>query len=197
MNVRKSTTWPSALNTSPPSSTHWQWSQPEEKLHLPESVKPPSVCTALPVGAYDELSRVLGVLAPDRLLRLVGEQRDLPRVHADHAGDPAGRAAGAGDVAHRGVEVDRVGLEAVEPLGLQQPEEAGLLELLDRRLGDHAQPLGLVGALAEGGQQVADAVENRLAHGLLLVDVVLSPPSILEHVLVSRPRPRGLPSRHG
>ena len=32
---RKSTTWPSSLNTSPPSSTHWQWSQPEEKLHLP------------------------------------------------------------------------------------------------------------------------------------------------------------------
>ena len=59
MNVRKSTTWPSALNTSPPSSTHVQWSQPEEKLHLPESVKPPSVCTALPVGAYDELSRVV------------------------------------------------------------------------------------------------------------------------------------------
>src|SRR3954447_15104499 len=63
MNVRKSTTWPSALNTSPPSSTHVQWSQPEEKLHLPDSVKPPSVCTALPVGAYDELSLV-AVSAP-------------------------------------------------------------------------------------------------------------------------------------
>ena len=59
MNVRKSTTWSSALNTSPPSSTHWQWSQPEEKDHLPESWKPPSAWTALPVGAYDELSRVL------------------------------------------------------------------------------------------------------------------------------------------
>src|SRR5690349_24974269 len=59
MNVRKSTTWPSALNTRPPSSTHAQWSQPLEKLHLHESVKPPSVWTALPVGAYDELSRVL------------------------------------------------------------------------------------------------------------------------------------------
>src|SRR6476469_10708895 len=59
MNVRKSTTCPSALNTTPPTRTHVQWSQPEEKLHLPERVKPPSVCTALPVGAYDELSRVL------------------------------------------------------------------------------------------------------------------------------------------
>src|SRR4051812_6561828 len=58
MKVRKSTTWPSVLKTSPPSSTHWQWSQPEEKLHLPDRVNPPSVCTALPVGAYDELSRV-------------------------------------------------------------------------------------------------------------------------------------------
>src|SRR4051812_25462903 len=58
MKVRKSTTWPSALKTSPPSSTQVQCSQPEEKLHLPESVNPPSVCTALPVGAYDELNRV-------------------------------------------------------------------------------------------------------------------------------------------
>ena len=38
MNVLKSTTWPSSLNTSPPSSTHVQWSHPEEKLHLPDSV---------------------------------------------------------------------------------------------------------------------------------------------------------------
>src|ERR1700712_4728855 len=59
MNVRKSTTWSSALNTRPPSRPHWQWSQPEEKLHLPESWKPPSATIALPVGAYDELSRVL------------------------------------------------------------------------------------------------------------------------------------------
>src|SRR3712207_9458656 len=59
MNVRKSTTLPSALKTSPPSSTHWQWSQPDEKLQRPLSVKPPSVCTALPVGAYDDESRVL------------------------------------------------------------------------------------------------------------------------------------------
>src|SRR3954447_13289004 len=59
MKVRKSTTCPSVLNTSPPSSTQVQWSQPLEKLHLPDRVKPPSAWTALPVGAYDELRRVL------------------------------------------------------------------------------------------------------------------------------------------
>src|SRR3954466_2663173 len=59
MKVRKSTTLPSSLKTSPPSSTHEQWSQPEEKLHLPLRMKPPSVSVALPVGAYDELSRTL------------------------------------------------------------------------------------------------------------------------------------------
>src|SRR3954468_2499447 len=58
MKVRKSTTWLSALNTSPPSSTHWQWSQPLLKDHRPDSWKPPSVRCALPVGAYDEESRV-------------------------------------------------------------------------------------------------------------------------------------------
>src|SRR5215210_6558202 len=59
MNVRKSTTLPSSLNTSPPSRTHWQWSQPLLNDQRPLSVKPPSVSTALPVGAYDEDSRVL------------------------------------------------------------------------------------------------------------------------------------------
>src|SRR5215217_998108 len=54
MNVRKSTTCPSSLNTSPPSSTHWQWSDPEEKLQRPLSVNPPPVSWALPVGAYDD-----------------------------------------------------------------------------------------------------------------------------------------------
>src|SRR5688572_3085660 len=58
MNVRKSTTCPSGLSTRPPSSTHWQWSQPEEKLQRPLSVNPPSVRTAFPVGAYDDESRV-------------------------------------------------------------------------------------------------------------------------------------------
>ena len=58
MNVRKSMTWLSSLKTSPPSRTHEQWSQPELKLHLPESRNPPSVTLAFPVGAYDELNRV-------------------------------------------------------------------------------------------------------------------------------------------
>jgi hypothetical protein len=86
-------------------------------------------------------------------------------VHADHAGDPAGRPTGGGDVADRGVEVDRVGLEAVEALGLEQAEEPGLLELLDGGLGDDAQPLRVVGALAEGWEQVSNAVKNSLGHG--------------------------------
>src|SRR4051794_30771030 len=59
MNVLKSTTLPSALKTNPPSRTQVAWSQPDEKLHLPDSVYPPSVIVALPVGAYDELSRTL------------------------------------------------------------------------------------------------------------------------------------------
>ena len=67
-----------------------------------------------------------------------------------------------GDVADGGVEVDRVGLEAVEPLRLEQPEEPGLLELLDRGLGHDAKPLGVVGPLPERGQQVTDAVEDSL-----------------------------------
>src|SRR4051812_18586602 len=62
MNVLKSTTLPSSLKTRPPSSTHEQWSQPDEKLHLPDRVQPPSVSWALPAGADGELRRgVVGV----------------------------------------------------------------------------------------------------------------------------------------
>src|SRR3954469_10807024 len=58
MKVRKSMTFPSSLKTRPPRSTHWQWSHPLLKDQRPLSVKPPSVTVALPVGAYDEDSRV-------------------------------------------------------------------------------------------------------------------------------------------
>src|SRR3954452_11170716 len=58
MNVRKSTTCPSSLKTRQPSSTHWQWSEPDEKLRRPLSLNPPSVSCALPVGAYDDDRRV-------------------------------------------------------------------------------------------------------------------------------------------
>ncbi len=125
---------------------------------------------ALPVGAYDELRRVRGVGAPDGLLRVVVEQADLPRVDAEDRGDPAGRATRRGDEGDGGVEVDRVGLEAVEALGLQHAEEAGLLQLLDRRIGHLAQSLGLVSALAQRGKQVSYAVEHRLGHCSSLED---------------------------
>ena len=162
MNVRKSMTWLSSLNTSPPSSTHEQWSQPELKLHLPDSVKPPSVSMALPVGAYDELSRVLVSSPQTACCASSANSATCHGCTPTHAGDPAGRAAGRGDVAHGGVEVEGVRLEPVEPLRLQEPEEPGLLELLDRRLGHHPEPFGVVGPLAERGQQVTDAVEDGL-----------------------------------
>src|SRR3546814_17368202 len=53
-----------------------------------------------------------GVLAPYRLLRLIGEECPLPRVHAAHGGDQTGRAVGGGELPHSGEEVDRVALQA-------------------------------------------------------------------------------------
>ncbi|SLJ82733.1 Uncharacterised protein [Mycobacteroides abscessus subsp. abscessus] len=44
-----------------PSSTHWQWSLPEEKLQRPESRYPPSTSTSVPVGAYDDDTSASGV----------------------------------------------------------------------------------------------------------------------------------------
>jgi hypothetical protein len=45
---------PSSPRTSPPRNTQVAWSHPEEKLHRPLNVKPPSTGFARPMGAYDE-----------------------------------------------------------------------------------------------------------------------------------------------
>ena len=91
MKVRKSTTWPSSLKTRPPSSTQLQWSQPDEKLHLPDSLKPPSASTALPVGAYDELSRTFWSSPHTACWASSSNSATCHGWTPDHAGHPAGR----------------------------------------------------------------------------------------------------------
>ena len=85
-----------------------------------------------------------------------GNSAELPGMHAEDRGDPAGRPAGAGDEPDGGQERDRVGLEPAEPGRLQQPEEPGLGQRLDRLGGHHAGVLGLLGPLAQHRQQFAD-----------------------------------------
>ena len=99
--------------------------------------------------------------APDVLLRLRREQGELPRMHAEDRRDPAGRPAGARDQPHRGEERDRVGLKPAVAGRLEQPEEAGLRQRLDR-LGRHDPVvLGLLGPLPEHREQVGDRGDNR------------------------------------
>ena len=43
-----------STGAKPPRKTHWQWSEPLENDHRPETLKPPSTRSILPVGAYDE-----------------------------------------------------------------------------------------------------------------------------------------------
>ena len=123
------------------------------------------------------------------------EQGELPRVHAEDRRDPAGRPARARDQPHRGEERDRVGLEAAVAGGLEQPEEAGLGQGLDR-LGRHDPVvLGLLRPLPEHREQVGDRGDNRrlrprvraaFAHKLSLPEFRPRSPiaTRLEHVLV-------------
>ena len=90
------------------------------------------------------------------------EERELPGVHADHRGDPAGRPARAGDQPDRGEERDRVRLQAARGRRLEQPEETRLFERLDRLGRDDAGVLGLLGALSQGGKQFGDSGDNSL-----------------------------------
>ena len=97
-----------------------------------------------------------GVGAPDVVLGLRREQGELPGMHADHRGDPPGRAARAGDEPDGGEERDRIRLQAAEPGRLEQPEEARLGEGLDRLGRHHPAVLGLLCALPEHREEFGD-----------------------------------------
>jgi hypothetical protein len=129
-----------------------------------------------------------GVGAPDVLLGLRREQRELPGVHANDGGDPPGGTAGAGDHADGGVERDRVRLEAAEPGRLEQPEEARLLQGLDRLGRHHPRVLGLLCPLPERREKLGYAGDRRRAlrvvHQASLRSVPTAIATRLEHVLV-------------
>lgn len=97
--------------------------------------------------------------APHLFLGTRVVERDVPGVDADDGRDPAGGAAGSGDLADGGVEDGRVGGESAVGPGLEEPEEAGLLQVLDRRVGHLAQRLRLGGAFAQRRREGADRFE--------------------------------------
>ena len=117
--------------TGPPRNAHVAWSQPED--HLPRPADQVAAVdhdarTHRRVGRRDPHGRVV---APDLVLRLLVEQGQVPVVHADDRADPAGGTAGAGDAPHRFVEERRIALQAAPLLGLEQLEEADLVEFGD------------------------------------------------------------------
>ena len=98
-----------------------------------------------------------GVAAPHILLGLVGEERQLPVVHTDHAVDPGRRHAALGQRHLHPVEDPRVELVAAPALGLQHAEQAGLLHLLHGLDRHHALALGLAGPFGQLRGQGAGA----------------------------------------
>ena len=84
----------------------------------------------------------------------------MPRMHAEDGAGPAGGAAGARYQPHRGVESQRVGLQAAEAGGLEQPEEARLSQGLDGFRGHDPRVLGFLRAVPEHREQVADALDD-------------------------------------
>ena len=101
--------------------------------------------------------RTVGIVAPHLFLRLLVEQREVPVVHADDRADPAGGSAGRRDAAHRFVEHRRIALQAAPLLGLEQLEEADLVEFGHRLVGQPPKILRRLGSLGDQRQQVVDA----------------------------------------
>ena len=104
----------------------------------------------------------VGVVTPHLFLRFLVEQGQVPVVHPDDRGDPTGGAAGTAQTTHRLVEGGGRGLISTPLRGLQQLEEADLLQFGDRGVRQTPQVLGLLRALAQDRQQVVNSCENRL-----------------------------------
>jgi hypothetical protein len=77
-------------------------------------------------------------------------------VDADDAEDPGARAAHGADLHDGLIERARIELVAAVPLGLQAAKEPGLLEISEGLVGQPAEPLGLIGALAQRREQRAN-----------------------------------------
>src|SRR5207237_1663525 len=122
----------------------------------PARERPPAPQTESSVDALDRPSgrqrrRELEarVLAPDVVLRLGREEREVPVVDADDAEDPGARAAHSADFHDGLIERARIELVAAIPLGLQAAKKPGVLELREGLVGQPAERLGLIGALAQ------------------------------------------------
>ncbi len=59
----------------------------------------------------------------------------------------------------------RVGREAAEGPGLEELEEAGVLQFLDGGVGNAPEFLGFGGALAQTGGEVTDRCQDVFGHG--------------------------------
>ena len=94
--------------------------------------------------------------AVDLVLQPGVGQRDLPRVHADDAGDPARGRVVASDRPHPFEEDERIGLVATVAGGLQQADAARLAQHLRGLVG---QPAGIVAERMLGAQEVGGFVD--------------------------------------
>ena len=92
------------------------------------------------------------------------EQGELPRVHADHAGHPAGRRVGPRELEHGVEEVDQLHLPAAPAGRLQRPQEAALQQELPRGVGQSPQLIALGDGGAELGGQGPGVLSQAAAH---------------------------------
>ena len=104
--------------------------------------------------------QVVGRLAPDLVLRLFRPHPEQPVMRREVGQHPGGRAAAAADHRHQLDDRAERQFAAADPLRLEDAEQPGAMQILDRLIGHAAQFLGLGGALAQNRHQRLGALQQ-------------------------------------
>ena len=164
-------TWPIGKRNirilgAPPSFRHGAEQNPLRMVaaagEAPAAAEPMSRRRRSRPSARREARRRDGVriLAPDVALRLLGEIADHPVVLAVHGADPGRRAAALRQGAEHFREHAIVGGKAAEHRGLQATGQSEAAEIVDGFLRQAALGGGLLGALAQHGNERAGALDE-------------------------------------
>ena len=139
-------------------------SEPDANGHTPSSRYPSAVFAARPARRITADDDGVGIGAVDVVLTLGGEVRQQPRMGVHDPGDPCRRRAAAGQGGDHVEVVAHTEAEPAVAAALQHLERPGLLERLDVLLRQPPVGVGLLGPLAQLGDELDGPFQDSGGH---------------------------------